>query len=161
MALHIGQREVRNVTILDLDGQLVMGEDAASFRERIDLLIEEAKIRILTNLKSVRMIDSSGLGVLVSAHLAIQKAGGAIKLVNATQRHINLLVLSKLTTVFPNFADEAAGIESFLPKEQTGRHFDILEFVRSEENSDDPLTGEKQESDGETRKVPEDDSDKS
>ncbi len=161
MALHIGQREVRNVTILDLDGQLVMGDGAASFRDRIDLLIEEAKIRILANLKSVRMIDSSGLGVLVSAHLAIQKAGGAIKLVNASQRHINLLVLSKLTTVFPNFEDEATGIESFLPKEQTGRHFDILEFVRSEENSEEPLTGEEPETDDEGRKMPEGDSGKS
>jgi len=161
MALHIGQREVRNVTVLDLEGQLVMGEDAASFRDRIDLLIEEAKIWILANLKSVRMIDSSGLGVLVSAHLAIQKAGGAIKLLNASQRHINLLVLSKLATVFPNFEDEDAGVESFLPKEQTGRQFDILEFVRSEENSDEPLTGEKPESDDEAGKVPEGSSDKS
>jgi hypothetical protein len=83
------------------------------------------------------MIDSSGLGVLVSAHLTIQKAGGAIKLLNASQRHINLLVLSKLTTVFPNFDSEEEGIESFLPKQQAGRHFDILEFVRSEEEDND------------------------
>jgi hypothetical protein len=86
------------------------------------------------------MIDSSGLGVLVSAHLAIQKAGGAIKLLNASQRHINLLVLSKLTTVFPNFNDEDEGVQSFLPKEQAGRHFDILEFVRSEDSDGQLLT---------------------
>ncbi len=79
----------------------------------IDVLIGEAKISILANLQSVRMIDSSGLGVLVSAHLAIQKAGGAIKLLNASQRHINLLVLSKLTTVFPNFEDEDDGNRKF------------------------------------------------
>jgi anti-sigma B factor antagonist len=140
MALHIGQREVGNVTVLDLDGQLVAGDEAASFRELIDVLIAEPKIWILANLKSVRMIDSSGLGVLVSAHLAIQKAGGAIKLLNASQRHINLLVLSKLTTVFPNFNDEDEGVQSFLPKEQAGRHFDILEFVRSEDSDGQLLT---------------------
>jgi anti-sigma B factor antagonist len=161
MALHIGQREVRNVTILDLEGQIVMGEESASFRERIDVLIGETKIWILADLKSVRMIDSSGLGVLVSAHLAIQKAGGAIKLLNASQRHINLLVLSKLTTVFPNFEDEAAGIDSFLPKEQAGRQFDILEFVRSEENGEEPLTGEKADGDEDTRKMAKSDSGKS
>lgn len=143
MALHIGQREVRNVTILDLEGQLIAGDEAASFRTVIDLLIEENRISVLANLKSVRTIDSSGLGVLVSAHLAIQKAGGAIKLVNASQRHINLLVLSKLSTIFPNFDDEEEGIRSFLPKEQAGRRFDILDFVRSEESSEQPLTGEK------------------
>src|SRR4051794_30891014 len=120
MALQIGQREVRNVTVLDLEGQLVAGDEAASFRDRIDVLIGEAKVWILANLKSVRMIDSSGLGVLVSAHLAIEKAGGAIKLLHASQRHINLLVLSKLTTVFPYFEDEDSGINSFLPKEQMG-----------------------------------------
>ncbi len=142
MALHIGQREVGNVTVLDLEGRLIAGEEAASFRSVVDVLIDETRIWILANLKSVRMIDSSGLGVLVSAHLAIQKAGGAIKLLNASQRHINLLVLSKLTTVFPNFEDEDAGIRSFLPKEQAGRQFDILEFVRSEENNGESLTGE-------------------
>jgi anti-sigma B factor antagonist len=140
MALHIGQREVRKVTILDLDGQLVAGDEAASFRDLIDVFIEESRIWILLNLKSVRMIDSSGLGVLVSAHLAIRKAEGAIKLLNASQRHINLLVLSKLTTVFPNFEDEDQAIESFLPKEQAGRQFDILEFVRSEEEQGESLT---------------------
>jgi anti-sigma B factor antagonist len=151
MALHIGQREVRKVTIVDLEGQLVAGDEAASFRELIDVFIEESKIWILVNLKSVRTIDSSGLGVLVSAHLAIRKAEGAIKLVNASQRHINLLVLSKLATVFPNFDDEDQAIDSFLPKEQAGRHFDVLEFVRSEEGNEQPIT----ESEGETdRKSP-------
>ncbi len=148
MALHIGQREVRKVTILDLDGQLVAGDEAASFRDLIEVFIEESKIWILLNLKSVRMIDSSGLGVLVSAHLAIQKAEGAVKLLNASQRHINLLVLSKLTTVFPNFEDEDQAIESFLPKEQAGRQFDILEFVRSEEEQGESLTESGGEADG-------------
>jgi len=153
MALHIGQREVRNVTILDLEGQLVAGDEAASFRSLIDVFIERSKIWILVNLKSVRMIDSSGLGVLVSAHLAIKKAEGAIKLLNASQRHINLLVLSKLATVFPNFEDEGAAIDSFLPKEQAGRQFDILEFVRSEEDEGASLTQSGTETDGNTPPV--------
>jgi anti-sigma B factor antagonist len=143
MALHKGQREVRNVTVLDLEGQLVAGDEVASFRDLIDVLIDDGRIWILTNLKGVHRIDSSGLGVLVSAHLAIEKAGGAIKLLNASQRHINLLVLSKLATLFPNFEDEDAAIESFLPKEQVGRHFDVLEFVRGEEDETQPLAGEK------------------
>jgi anti-sigma B factor antagonist len=147
MALQIAQREVRNITVLDLDGQLVAGEEAASFRSLIDELIEQGRIHVLVNLKHVRMVDSSGLGVLVSAHLAIEKAGGAIKLLNASQRHINLLVLSKLATLFPNFEDEDAAISSFLPKEQSGRQFDILEFVRSEENEAQPLTGDKPKED--------------
>jgi anti-sigma B factor antagonist len=160
MALHIGQREVRDVTVLDLEGQLVAGDEAAAFRDRIDMLIGAAKVSILTNLKSVRMIDSSGLGVLVSAHLAIKKAGGAIKLLNASQRHINLLVLSKLTTLFPNFEDEDAGVDSFLPADQAGRRFDILEFVRSEESSDETLTGEQPGDEGEPAVSPRDSSEK-
>jgi len=161
MALHIAQREVRNVTVLDLEGQLVAGEEAASFRDLIDVLIAKSKLWVLVNLKAVRMIDSSGLGVLVSAHLAIEKAGGAIKLLNASQRHINLLVLSKLSTVFPNFEDEDAGIESFLPRDQVGRQFDILEFVRSEENSEESLTGEEPLENRNTPSASEEYSDKS
>lgn len=145
MALHIAQREVRNVTVLDLEGQLVAGDEAASFRDLIDVLIEQARTKILTNLKSVRMIDSSGLGVLVAAHLAIEKAGGALKLLNASQRHISLLVLTKLSTLFPNFDDEETGLQSFLPDDQAGRHFDILEFVRSTEAEGEPLLGDKAE----------------
>jgi len=160
MALHIAQREVRKVTILDLDGQLVAGDEAASFRNLIDIFIEESKIWILVNLKSVRMIDSSGLGVLVSAHLAIRKAEGAIKLLNASQRHINLLVLSKLSTVFPNFEDEGQAIDSFLPKEQAGRQFDILEFVRSEEEQGESLTESGNDTDQNSPPVPQETSDK-
>jgi anti-sigma B factor antagonist len=161
MALHIGQREVRNVTILDLEGQLLAGDDAASFRGLIDVLIQEKRIWVLVNLKHVRMIDSSGLGVLVSAHLAIEKAGGEIKLLNASQRHINLLVLSKLFTLFPNFEDEDTAVQSFLPKEQVGKQFDILEFVRSEENGGQPLTGDKREDEQNAASPPNEDSEKS
>ena len=138
MPLQTAEREVENAVVLDLDGSLVAGNEVEEFRDAVHDLVDAGRKNILINLRNVKRIDSSGLGALVSAHTTAQKAGGSIKLIGASQRHIDLLVLTRLSTLFPNFDTEDAAIKSFNPTPEA-KHFDILEFVRSQEGEEQPI----------------------
>jgi anti-anti-sigma factor len=89
-------------------------------------------MKMILNLKEVEYIDSTGLGSLVICFTRMQKAGGVMKLLNLNRRNIELLVLTKLTTVFEVFNDEQDAVNSFFPDRKI-KKFDILAFVQSQE----------------------------
>ncbi len=132
MALEAQQREVEGLAILDLQGRIVVGSEATDLRRKFSQLIEEGKTKAILNLKKVDYIDSTGLGTLVIGHSLSEKAGGTMKLLHVPKRSAQLLILTKLTTVFEIFDDEQAAINSFFPDREV-KHFDILEFVKSQE----------------------------
>ncbi|MBV9155378.1 MAG: STAS domain-containing protein [Acidobacteriaceae bacterium] len=130
MPLEVHRREAEGVTILDLQGRLVVGAESSDLRRRFTQLVDQQTTKVILNLKQVDYIDSTGLGTLVIGHSLIEKTGGYMKLLNLTRRNIQLLVLTKLSTVFEIFDDEQAAINSFFPDREVKR-FDILEFVKS------------------------------
>jgi len=132
MSFEIEQREREGIVILDLRGRLVVGESVSDLRERIRGLGESGSSRIILNLEGVDYIDSTGLGGLVISFTTIKKAGGALKLLNLSRRNIELLILTKLTTVFELFDDEQDAVNSFFPNREI-KKFDILNFVRQQE----------------------------
>jgi anti-sigma B factor antagonist len=85
----------------------------------------------LFNLQQVDYIDSTGLGMLVMCYTNVEKAGGELKLLNLNRRNVELLVLTKLFTVFELFNEEQDAVNSFFPNREIQR-FDILEFVRQQ-----------------------------
>lgn len=131
MALDIQEREREGITILDLNGRLIVGEPVASLREKIRELADAGKLSIILNLEHVDYIDSTGLGGLVISYTTLKKAGGALKVLKLSKRNVELLVLTKLTTVFELFVDEQDAINSFFPNRQI-RKFDILDFVQQQ-----------------------------
>jgi anti-sigma B factor antagonist len=131
MALIIREREKEGVRILDLKGRLTVGDEVALLRERLRAEAEAGRRQIILNLEEVDYIDSTGLGSLVICYTSLQKAGGALKLLNLNRRNIELLVLTKLTTVFEIFNDEQDAVNSFFPGRQI-RRFDILSFLESQ-----------------------------
>jgi len=133
MALEVQRREVEGIVILDVNGRLVAGPESTELRRRFTQLADQKVKNVILNLKQVDFIDSTGLGTLVIGHSETEKAEGAMKLLNVTKRNIQLLVLTKLTTVFEIFDDEQAAINSFFPDREVKR-FDILEFVKSQED---------------------------
>ena len=108
-------RLVGGVTIVDLSGRIVAGDESAALRDLVRNLISEGNKKILLNLRNVAYIDSSGLGELVSAFTSMRSGGGELKLLNLTKRVHNLLQITKLYTVFDITDDEATSIKSFSP----------------------------------------------
>jgi anti-sigma B factor antagonist len=132
MSFEIQQHDVEDIAVLELHGRLTLGEATATLQGEAVKLLGEGSHRAILDFAAAPFIDSAGLGVLISLHSSFQKAGGAVKLLNLSKRHIQLLVLTKLTTVFEIFNDERAAVDSFFP-DRAQRRFDILEFVRSQE----------------------------
>lgn len=131
MAFEIRKREREGVVLLDLEGRLIVGEPAGKLREEILALSAAGQNRIILNLEKVDFIDSTGLGAMVICFTTIKKGGGALKLLNLAERGIELLVLTKLTSVFEMFDDEQHAVNSFFPGRSIQR-FDILSFVQKQ-----------------------------
>jgi anti-sigma B factor antagonist len=113
MALSIGAREVSHVTILDLRGRIVLGDEIDELRSAIRNLIDEGKKKIILNLADVDYIDSSGVGALVGGFTAVRNAGGELKLLNLSQKVHDVLHVTKLYTVFDIRDDEFHAVKSF------------------------------------------------
>jgi anti-sigma B factor antagonist len=100
MALKIASREVEGVVVLGLDGRVVLGEETIALRDKVKALLGEGKKKIVLDLKNVTMIDSSGLGAMVSAHSSAKAAGATLRLCNLSTRTDELLQMTRLFTVF-------------------------------------------------------------
>ncbi len=111
--LNISERQAGDVTILDMDGKVTIGEGSVALRNAIRRLVGEGKKKILLNLSGVGYVDSSGIGELVSSYTTIQREGGQLKLLNLTQKIHDLLGITKLLTVFDYYHDESEALNSF------------------------------------------------
>ncbi len=111
--LTIRERQAGDITVLDMDGRITIGEGSVALRSAIRRLLEEGKKNILLNLAGVGYIDSSGIGELVSSYTAINKDGGQLKLLSLTQKLRDLLTITKLLTVFDAYEKEADALNDF------------------------------------------------
>jgi anti-sigma B factor antagonist len=114
--LNIKERQIGNITILDIEGNIRIGEANIALRNAIRQLVKEGKHQILLNLSEATYIDSSGLGEFVSGYVALNKLGGKLKLVNLTERVNELMTITKLRTVFDVYDNESEAIGSFVSR---------------------------------------------
>lgn len=111
--LELKERQAGDVTILDLSGEVRIGDGAVALRDSIRKLADGGKQKLLLNLAGVKYIDSSGIGELIANYTTVTRQGGQLKLLNLTDRIQNLLVITKLLTVFDAYEDEAEALKSF------------------------------------------------
>ena len=120
--LNINQRQAGDVTILDMDGEVRIGDSSTALRSSIRNLVAGGNNKILLNLAGVTHIDSSGLGELISSYVTLSNKGGQIKLVHLTERLQDIMTITKLLTVFDVYDNEADALASF-----TGHVLSIVE----------------------------------
>jgi anti-sigma B factor antagonist len=113
MSLKIDSREVAHVSILDIDGRIVLGDEIHQLRDAVRDLVKQGKKKIILNLANVDYIDSSGVGELVGSFTTVRNAGGELKLMNLTQKVHDVLHVTKLYTVFDIKDDEFHAVKSF------------------------------------------------
>ncbi|MFL6277636.1 MAG: STAS domain-containing protein [Blastocatellia bacterium] len=111
--LTINQRQAGEVTILDLSGKITIGEGSVQLREAVKDLLASGKKNILLNLGNVSYVDSSGIGELVSSYTTTSNQGGHLKLLSLGKKIKDLLMITKLLTVFQTYDDEQQAIASF------------------------------------------------
>ena len=111
--LDVKERQAGDVTILDMSGAVRIGQGSVALRDSVRTLVEGGKKRILLNLGGVNYIDSSGIGELIANYTTVSREGGQLKLLNLTDKIQNLLVITKLLTVFDAYDNEAEALNSF------------------------------------------------
>jgi anti-sigma B factor antagonist len=129
MSLEIARREREGVTLLDLKGRITIGEEASAFREAVEKAAAQPGAKLLLNMLEVDYVDSTGLGAMVMCSMRIRSSNGLAKLVNVNRRNIELIVMTKIDSIFEVFDDETDAVNSFFPGREIKR-FDILSFVQ-------------------------------
>jgi len=111
--LIISKRRIDGVMILDLSGGIRLGEENAYLHNTIRSLVSAGEKKVLLNLAQVSKIDSSGMGEMIAAWTTLQKSGGEVRLLNLTQSVAQLMMLTKLLTVFETYENEKDALQSF------------------------------------------------
>ena len=119
MALKLTNSEIDGVTVLALDGRIVLGEETSKLRERVKKLVSEGKKKLVLDMKNVTMIDSSGLGALVAAYSSAKSGGASLRLSNLGVHSNQLLQATKLLTVFEVSKTKEDAVRSFSKAQKT------------------------------------------
>lgn len=107
------ERRVGQVTILDLEGALTIGDGALRLKDRIDSLVLQDRTSVVLNLAGIRYVDSEGLGQLVGCYTSLAKTSGRLKLLNVGARTLTLLTITRLLTILETFDSEEDAVNSF------------------------------------------------
>jgi len=113
VALKMTSREVDSVTVVALDGRIVLGEESNALREKIKSMVAEGKKKIVLNMDGVTFIDSAGLGTLVAAHHSAKAQGASLRLCHLGTKFQEVLQITKLMTIFDVYNTEAEAVASF------------------------------------------------
>ena len=111
--LYINERQVEDVTILDLKGRERIRGATIALHQSIRCLAGEGKVQVLLDLAWVKHIDADGLGELVASHVTLDEKGGALKLMHMTESVHELMRITKLLPVFDVYEDEPKALASF------------------------------------------------
>jgi anti-sigma B factor antagonist len=84
--MKITQKEIDNVVVLELSGKIMGGPDATTLNDKLHALVETGKTKVVADLSKVNWMNSSGLGILISALTTIRNAGGDLKLAEINAR---------------------------------------------------------------------------
>ena len=105
-------RQQNGIVILEPNGK-IMGTSVSELREAISPQIEASETpRILINFEHVNKVDSSGLGALMGARAAVARKKGRVGVINVSKQIKNLVVLSRLVSLFEHFDSEADAVSA-------------------------------------------------
>jgi anti-sigma B factor antagonist len=105
-------RRAGAVSLLDVSGRLTSFEVGA-LRDSISRLLKQGHKDIVLNLSGLQYLDSSGIGELARLYVTVVKQGGQMKVIGLSSKVEEILKITKLYQVFPEFPDEAAALRSF------------------------------------------------
>ena len=101
------------VVILEVSGKVMGGPDSDKFKSVIMGLIDEGAKKLLIDLSKVPWMNSSGVGILISAYTSMKNSGASVKFLNINERVKSILMVTKLLTVFESYYSREDALASF------------------------------------------------
>ena len=111
--MNISERRVGEVTIIDLQGNIMYEDGDVELRGAIARVLDSGSKKVVLNMGEVPYLDSAGLSELVRSFVAVNKRGGRVVLFDLTKKVHDLLSIAKLLTIFETFDSEADAMGSF------------------------------------------------
>jgi anti-sigma B factor antagonist len=112
--MQLEQRIADNVAVIKVTGDITLNKGGdVLLKDKVQSLLQQGHKNLLIDLSGVSYVDSAGLGELVQAYATTKNRGGSLKLLNVTKRLKDLLVVTKLLTVFDTYDSEATALASF------------------------------------------------
>ena len=105
-------RHTPQASLIDLRGHLTFFE-VGVLRDNVVRLLSEGRKHIVLNLSALQYLDSSGIGELARIYVMVLKGGGEMKVVGLSRNVEEVLKITHLYEVFPEFPDEEAALQSF------------------------------------------------
>jgi anti-sigma B factor antagonist len=102
-----------DVTVLKVEGNLMGGPDASALNSKLHELVEGGTRQVVIDLRGVAFMNSSGLGLLIGGASMMKSAGGGLRLANASEKIMALIKITKLETLFDNYATVDDAVASF------------------------------------------------
>ncbi len=109
----VSERKAGSVCIVDVSGRMVATDNPGRLKDKVTSLVFQGEKQILINLGNVSYVDSAGLGEIVACHSSATKAGSQIKLANAGNKIKDLLVMTRLVTIFDAHDTEDSALKAF------------------------------------------------
>lgn len=113
MTVKMTNSEVDGVSVVALDGRIVLGEESNSLREKLKSLTDDGKKKIVLNMANIEYIDSAGVGTLVAAHIRAKTQGASVRICHLGRKFHEVLQIAKLLSVFDVYDTEVAAVGSF------------------------------------------------
>jgi len=113
MSFKVSTREIGDVTVIDMDGRITLGEGSSLLRDLIKEKLASGHRKIVMNLSGINYIDSTGLGELVSGYRLIKSQGGELRLLNLNKKVSDLLQITKLYAIFDIYTNETQAVSGF------------------------------------------------
>jgi len=111
--MKIEKRKIGSVTIFDLKGKILFGDGIDELRQSINNAIKDKEKQLVLNFAEVPYLDSTGLGEVVRSYTTLKKEGGTVKIANLSNKVKDLMMVTKLITVFETFESENEAVKSF------------------------------------------------
>lgn len=111
--VNINEREAGGVTVLDLEGNIIMGGGSDRLGAELRRLAAEGRRRVLLNFDGVKYLDSSGVGELVSGSQALAKSGGSLRFLNLSPKVREVMALASMLSLFEVYDDEKEALADF------------------------------------------------
>ena len=112
--MHIDQKTAGDVTVISVNGDITLNQGGdVLLKDKIQSLLQQGHKKLVLDVGGVSYVDSAGLGQLVQIHATTKNNGGSLRLANVQKKLKDLLVVTKLVTVFDSHDSEAAAVASF------------------------------------------------
>lgn len=113
MSATINIRHMEGVTVLEVNGRIVLGEGGVTFRDSVQNALQAGTKKLVVDLGGVNYMDSAGLGELTNAYTSAKARGCDVKLARLTRKLDNLMQITKLATVFDIYPDNVEAVAAF------------------------------------------------